>query len=112
MRLLIKLGFLFICSLSTTTKHQKYRRSLRLSYDYGVTESLFKRRQISTNIVTTGSPSGQELNGTMPIRREIRDLAQDEDMWTLYILALDRLQSMDQSDKLSYYSIAGLWVSC
>lgn len=77
------------------------------SYNYGfdITKSLKEKRQSDGYIVTTGMPLTQ--NGSVPIRREIRDLQQDADQWVLYILALDMMQYTDQSDESSWYSILG-----
>jgi tyrosinase len=40
-------------------------------------------------------------------RLEIRDLQQNPDQWNLYILGLQRMQSMDQNDFLSWFQVAG-----
>jgi len=43
------------------------------------------------------------------VRREIRDLkANYPDQWTLYLLALERLQWSDQSNPYSYYGLASI----
>jgi hypothetical protein len=52
--------------------------------------------------------TGPKANGSVPLRREIRDLQKDTTMWTLYILALDMLQYTNQSDLLSWYQIGGI----
>ncbi|OCK82998.1 Di-copper centre-containing protein [Lepidopterella palustris CBS 459.81] len=41
-------------------------------------------------------------------RLEIRQLEQNADQWNVYLLGLNRFQQMTQSDKLSYYQIAGI----
>lgn len=77
------------------------------SYNYGfdITKSLKEKRQSNDFIVTKGMPVSQ--NGSVPVRREIRDLQQDPDRWVLYILALDMMQYTDQSDESSWFSITG-----
>lgn len=40
-------------------------------------------------------------------RLEIRELEKNADQWNVYLLGLRRFQSVDQSDKLSYYQVAG-----
>ena len=45
------------------------------------------------------------------VRPEIRQLEQDTDLWTLYILGLSMMQFTDQASPTSYYGLAGLW-SC
>ena len=49
-------------------------------------------------------------NGTSYPRLEIRDLEKNHpDQWNIYLLGLRRFQMVDQSDKLSYYQISGMW---
>lgn len=45
------------------------------------------------------------------VRPEIRQLEQDTDLWTLYILGLSMMQFTDQASPTSYYGLAGSW-SC
>lgn len=48
----------------------------------------------------------------VPIRREMRDLEKNyPDQWNLYLLALSEFQAIDENEQLSYYQIAGEWVS-
>jgi len=50
-----------------------------------------------------------DANGNVHVRREIRDLkANYPDQWTLYLLALERLQWSDQSNPYSYYGLASI----
>ncbi|KAJ4397126.1 hypothetical protein N0V93_001350 [Gnomoniopsis smithogilvyi] len=78
------------------------------SYNYGfeATKDLKHKRQTSDFIVTAGMPLNED--GSVPIRREIRDLQQDPDRWALYILALDMMQYTDQSDQSSWFAITGI----
>ena len=46
-------------------------------------------------------------NNTPHPRLEIRELEKNKDQWNVYLLGLRRFQSAPQSDKLSYYQIAG-----
>ena len=41
-------------------------------------------------------------------RLEIRELEKNADQWNVYLLGLRRFQNVSQSDKLSYYQIAGM----
>ncbi|KAF2749170.1 Di-copper centre-containing protein [Sporormia fimetaria CBS 119925] len=53
---------------------------------------------------------GVTEGGVQP-RLNIRDLSrkpENKEMWALFVLALQRLQEVKQSDKASYYSIAGI----
>jgi hypothetical protein len=48
-------------------------------------------------------------DGSVPFRQEIRQLQANADQWNLYLLALDRLQTVPgQGDLLSHYSISGV----
>ena len=38
---------------------------------------------------------------------EIRQLEKDKVTWNLFVQAMARFQAMDQSDKLSYFQVAG-----
>jgi len=67
----------------------------------------YTKRQMSTFGIT-GVQSGRGGDGSVPLRLEIRQLQQNADQWNLYLLALDRLQSVNQSDQLSWYQISGI----
>ena len=50
----------------------------------------------------------RELNdGSLPVRREIREVENDTDTWTLYLLGLDFMQATQQEDPTSWYKIMG-----
>jgi len=62
-----------------------------------------EKRQSSFQLVT-GAGSGADFS-----RLEMRDLqANRPDQWNLYLLGLRRFMQTDQSNKLSYYNIAGI----
>ena len=54
-------------------------------------------------VITTGITGGSLVS-----RQEIRTMLQDQDLFTLYILGLERFQQVDESDPLSWYQIAGI----
>jgi tyrosinase len=54
-------------------------------------------------ILTTGVQGGP-----LVARQEIRTMMQDQDLFTLYLLAVDRFQRVDQADLLSWFQIAGI----
>ncbi|KAI9835969.1 MAG: hypothetical protein M1837_003559 [Sclerophora amabilis] len=56
----------------------------------------------------TGAQGGRGSNGSVPFRLEIRQLQRNPDQWNLYLLGLDRLQSVDQRELLSHYQMAGI----
>ena len=74
-------------------------------YNYGFDISNLVRRQAPDPFVVTGMP---RVNSITPIRPEIRQLQQDPDRWTLYILALSLMQYTDQTQPFSWYQIAGM----
>jgi len=73
------------------------------TYDYGFDISNHVKRQIPQPFVVSGETS----SGILP-RREIRELEQDPDLWTVYILGLSLLQYTDQSSPTSWYGLTGL----
>lgn len=79
------------------------------AYDYGIDRSFLAKRQSQSNstYAITGVHTGDGVNGSLPIRQEVRELEENADLWTLYILGLDMMQGTDQSDLMSWYQIAG-----
>lgn len=74
-------------------------------YDYGFSVDLrLRKREPSQSPIVTGLP---RVNGTSPIRPDIRDLEKDEDGWNLFILALNWMQFTDQDSPFSWYQITG-----
>ena len=61
-----------------------------------------------TGVQTGPSPA----DGSVPLRLEIHELQKNADLWNLYLLGLDRLQSVDQSRLLSYYQLSGIKLPC
>jgi tyrosinase len=63
---------------------------------------------MTSPIIVTGVPTTPGSDGSVPIRREIRDLQKNyPQQWDLFCLGLLALQSVDESDDLSYYQISG-----
>ncbi|KAK3943651.1 hypothetical protein QBC46DRAFT_306734 [Diplogelasinospora grovesii] len=78
------------------------------SYNYGFDIARrVKRdlRDVPQPLIVRGAGQAE---GRIALRREIRDLQQDEDQWTLYILGLSLLQYMDQTTPTSWYGITGI----
>ncbi|KAI1768268.1 Di-copper centre-containing protein [Hypoxylon sp. FL1150] len=92
-------GALFISTVLADVIHPG-----RYDYGFNVDLRLQKREPLQSPIVT-GLP---RVNGSSPLRRDIRDLAKDEDGWTLYILALNWMQYTDQDSPFSWYQITGI----
>jgi tyrosinase len=63
------------------------------------------RRQ---NTNSSGHTVVTGIQGTSPQPRlEIRQLEKNADQWNIYLLGMRRFMSTNQSEKLSYYQIAG-----
>lgn len=50
---------------------------------------------------------GIQGTGVHP-RQELRELEKDTDLWNIFLQAFSRFQAMDQSEKVSYYQVAGI----
>lgn len=66
---------------------------------------LLDRRQ-STNASGFAIVTGIQGTGIQP-RLEIRQLERNADQWNLYLLGLMRFKAMNETEKLSFYQIAG-----
>lgn len=63
----------------------------------------------SVNIKAVGVGGSPGPNGSVPLRREVRDLqAHFPDQWNLYLLGLEALQGIDENNLTSYYQLAGI----
>lgn len=76
-----------------------------LSYDYGFDVSKLVKRQSSSQVFVVRGATNAKDN--IPLRKEIRELEQDQDTWTLYMLALSWMQYTSQDQLLSWYQITG-----
>lgn len=75
------------------------------SYNYGFDISSRVKRQLAQRrMVVVNEKTGSAIQ----VRQEIRQLEQDKDLWTLYILGLSMMQFTDQSSPTSWYGITGL----
>ena len=50
---------------------------------------------------------GVQGTGVYP-RQELRELEKDAELWNIFIQAFSRFQAMDQSQKTSFYQVAGM----
>lgn len=93
-------------SLSTTalpTSEKEHQH-----YAYGPNKSIAVRQVSSSfNSVVTGAQGGSGSDGSVPLRREVREMETDDKTWTLYILGLDMMQYTDQDYPYSWYQITG-----
>ncbi|KAK3989908.1 hypothetical protein QBC44DRAFT_326311 [Cladorrhinum sp. PSN332] len=61
------------------------------------------------NIAITGVPTTRGSDGSVPIRRELRDMQKNyPDHFNLLILGLKNFQALDESALTSYYQVAGI----
>ena len=76
-------------------------------YNYGFDVKTRVKRQLGrhSDLVVQDKIAG---GGDVVVRQEIRQMEQDTDLWTLYILALSMMQFTDQESPTSYYGLAGL----
>ncbi|TLD32554.1 tyrosinase precursor [Venturia nashicola] len=64
---------------------------------------------MSTNIKAVGVAGSPGPDGSVPLRREVRELqSRFPDQWNLYMLGLEAFQGMDENNITSYYQIAGI----
>jgi tyrosinase len=75
------------------------------AYDHGFDVNKRVKRQLARRSEVAVQ---DRTGGDIVVRQEIRQLEQDQDLWTLYILGLSMLQFTDQSSPTSYYGLAGL----
>lgn len=92
--------WLFIILLAAVAAATPYSPS----YDYGFDAAKLVKRQTREPIIVGKLPS---VNGSIPIRQEIRQMRQNPYKWNLFVLSLSMLQYTDQNDELSWYQIAG-----
>ena len=69
-------------------------------------EQLLNRRQSSANSSGYTVVTGIQGTSTQP-RLEIRQLEKNPDQWNIYLLGMNRFMRSNQSEKLSYYQVAG-----
>ena len=99
----IFLHFVYAAVVAPLLKHQIEE----LARNEDDAEQLLNRRQSPANssggytIVT-----GIQGTGIQP-RLEIRQLEKNPDQWNIYLLGMNRFMSSNQSEKLSYYQVAG-----
>lgn len=53
---------------------------------------------------------GVQGTGVHP-RQELRELEKDTETWSIFLQAFARFQAMDQSDKVSYFKVAGTLIN-
>ncbi|KAF6810967.1 tyrosinase precursor [Colletotrichum sojae] len=96
--------WLFIVLLAATATAAPAAASLS-TYNYGFDARKLAKRQTKEPIVVSKLPL---INGTVPLRPEVRQMKQNPYKWNLYLLSMSMLQYTDQDEELSWYQIAGI----
>ncbi|KAK4128712.1 Di-copper centre-containing protein [Parathielavia appendiculata] len=91
---------IFLTSLANVFAISQYA-----PYDYGFDISRRVKREVARRSELVLQP---KTSSDLVVRQEIRQLEQDKDVWTLYILGLSMLQFTDQASPASYYGLAGI----
>ena len=105
--------FRFFLILSAATTAFAALKAGLPRYRYNSQASHIHRRQggfqnqTLAYVPVTGVLDRELVDGSLPVRREVRDLEKDQDLWTLYLLGLDYMQASEQDDPMSWYKIMG-----
>ncbi|KAK4202248.1 putative tyrosinase [Triangularia verruculosa] len=100
---------LFIVAyLLTLAHHFVLGEKQYTAYNYGFDVHRRVRRQFAqpSTMIVMGNAATQA--GDVQVRREIRELEQDREVWTLYLLGMSMMQFTDQSSPTSWYGITGI----
>ncbi|KAH7390588.1 hypothetical protein BKA66DRAFT_580691 [Pyrenochaeta sp. MPI-SDFR-AT-0127] len=99
--LLLSINFLYspVCSKAVLHNHRGHVGS-----DNAIP---IRRQAITSPVHAVLGVRGLGVDTTHP-RLEIRELEHNKDQLNLYLLGLQRFQSTNQEDKLSYYQVAGI----
>ena len=109
-------AFLSVLQFSVAFEHGAHQAQPALS-GRDVTEmmdQLHKRQSRNATpikgVCSSGYASNGQCNGgsTAAPRLEIRDLANNADMWNLFLLGMERFESKDKSEVFSYYQLCGV----
>jgi tyrosinase len=96
--------------------HHAHRRDAEIKAHIDDVTSHLAKRDIGPYLAISGVCSTGtnwwgdcDSNGRQSYPRlEIRQLARNSDQWNLYLLGMERFQSKDKNDKLSYYQVSGV----
>lgn len=103
MRLLAAIVFLRFATAAAVPPLLNHQIEELTRHDDG--EQLLNRRQ---NTNSSGFTVVTGIQGTSPQPRlEIRELQKNADQWNIYLLGMNRFMRTNESEKLSYYQIAG-----
>ncbi|KAM0718253.1 hypothetical protein Q7P37_006585 [Cladosporium fusiforme] len=104
MRLLAAIVFLRFATAAAVPPLLNHQIEELTRHDDG--EQLLNRRQ---NTNSSGFTVVTGIQGTSPQPRlEIRELQKNADQWNIYLLGMNRFMRTNESEKLSYYQIAGI----
>jgi hypothetical protein len=106
LRLLALVTFLHFASAAAVVPLLKHQVEELASHPENA-ENLLNRRQSSVNASSGFTViTGIQGTGTQP-RLEIRQLEKNPDQWNIFLLGMARFMRSNQSEKLSYYQVAG-----
>ena len=105
LRLLAFVSFLHFVSAAIVAPLLKHQTK-ELTRREDDAEQLLNRRQSSANSSGYTVVTGIQGTGTQ-VRLEIRQLEKNADQWNIYLLGMNRFMRSNQSEKLSYYQVAG-----
>jgi tyrosinase len=104
LRLLLIVGLLALTADSKTVIAHRRRHKVTNIH------TILERQSFPNDIYPVLGVAGLGVNVTQP-RLEIRELQRNPDLFNIYLLALQRWQSTNQDDKLSYFQVAGAFSS-
>ncbi|KAK4681516.1 hypothetical protein QC764_108060 [Podospora pseudoanserina] len=89
-------------------QQQQQQQPRPTAYNYGFDVHRRVKRQLAEPLTTVVRGDAGQQAGDVQVRREIRELEQDRDVWTLYLLGMSMMQFTDQMEPTSWYGITGI----
>ncbi|KAK0670708.1 putative tyrosinase [Cercophora samala] len=106
LRLFILAYFVTACLGQERRQQQQQQRPTAYNYGFDVHRRVKRQFAEPLTMVVRGDAGKQA--GDVQVRREIRELEQDRDVWTLYLLGMSMMQFTDQTLPTSWYGITGI----
>ncbi|KAK0748117.1 hypothetical protein B0T21DRAFT_446901 [Apiosordaria backusii] len=97
---------LFILAYLLTACFGQQQRHTAYNYGFDV-HGRVKRQFAQPSTMVVRGDAGRQA-GDVQVRREIRELEQDREVWTLYLLGMSMMQFTDQASPMSWYGITGI----
>jgi hypothetical protein len=105
--LLRTVQLLFVVGLLCSSAQSRIVVGHRRHHDVTNVYTLSRRQNTTAAFYPVLGIAGLGVDTTQP-RLEIRELQRNPDLFNLYLLGLQRWQSTNQDDKLSYFQVAGV----